>query len=316
MTSIFVSHTKGNADCAEQLRQELEAHGYTVWREPTSLTIESITYPRTIENVILGSAAVVLVWSSSAAQSEWVERHILSAQSLKKPNFPVILDGTSLPNTLVSVTPVTSQPPCTDAVASLMALPNFPTPQSTDPLIKLSEQAAHEFIRERKAAIDQGAEMLKRGEQREPVLALLEYLARNDIMMGVREKAQEVIDNDAKKITAPPLLHPGDSRHIFGVRWRKGACVMIATSGVKHNRRGRIHRVRRGCRTRWERISTRGVCPRRIILMTRRERGRIARAWEWIEFGGRDECGPSAGSLYWDNRLRASCPLVTDILRT
>jgi TIR domain len=223
MTLIFVSHTRENAECAKQLRKDLEAHGYTTWREPTSLTIESITYPRTIENIILGSAAVVLVWSSSATQSEWVERHILFAQSLKKPVFPVVLDGTSLPTTLVSVTPVASQTPCTDAVASLMALPTFPTPQSTDPLIKLSEQAAHEFIPERKAAIDAAAEMLKRNEHREAVLALLEYMARNDMMMGVRDKAQAVLDADAKKAPLPPsFLRPGDSRHMFGVRCKNG----------------------------------------------------------------------------------------------
>jgi TIR domain len=223
MTPIFVSHTKENADCAEQLRKDLEAHSYTVWREPTTLTVEDITYPRTIENVILGSAAVVLVWSSSATKSEWVERHILFAQSLKKPVFPVVLDGTGLPNTLVSVKPVASQPPCTDAVAALIALPDFPTPQSTDLLIKLSERATHEHIRIRKEAIDTAAEMLKRNEHREAVLALLEYIARNDIMMGVRDKAQEVLDADAKKAPPPPsFLRPGDSRHMFGVRCKNG----------------------------------------------------------------------------------------------
>src|SRR5713226_1102470 len=99
MTTIFVSHTKEDADCAERIRQGLEAKGYTTWREPTSLTMESILYPRTIENVILSSAAVVLVWSSSAASAasaEWVERHILFAQQLKKPIVPVVIDGTGL----------------------------------------------------------------------------------------------------------------------------------------------------------------------------------------------------------------------------
>ena len=84
MSQIFVSHASNDTECAEQIRQGLEARGYSVWREPTSLSMESILYLRTIENVILGSAAVILVWSSSAAQSEWVERHILFAQRLKK----------------------------------------------------------------------------------------------------------------------------------------------------------------------------------------------------------------------------------------
>jgi hypothetical protein len=221
MTTIFVSFAKEDTACAEHILHDLEAQGYTTWREPTTLTMESILYPRTIENVILGSAAVVLVWSSHAVQSEWVERHRLFVQSLKKLIFPVELDGTGLPNTLVGVTPVKSQAPCTDAVASLLAQPNFPPSQSTDPLIALSEKAAHEFIRVRKEAIDQAAEMLQRGEHREAVLAILEYLASKDLMMGVRDKAQEVIDADANK-AAPPPLRPGESRHIFGVRCKNG----------------------------------------------------------------------------------------------
>lgn len=219
MTQIFLSHASNDAECAEKIRQGLEARGYSVWREPTLLSMESILYPRTIENVILGSAAVILVWSGSAAQSEWVERHILFAQRLKKLIVPVVIDGIGLPPTMIVNTIITSQVPCTDVVTQLP--PDFPSPNSTDPLIVLSERAAHEFIRERKAAIDQAAEMLKRGEHREAVLAILEYLAHNDLMMGVRDKAQEVLDADAKKGTTP-AFRPEESRHIIGVRCKNG----------------------------------------------------------------------------------------------
>ncbi len=161
-----------------------------------------------IENAILGSAAVVLVWSSAAAQADWVERHLLFAQQLKKSLYAVALDQTPLPTTLVSISPITIQTSCADAVALLMALPGFPSPHYVDPLIRLYEQAA---------------EMLKRDEDREAVLALLEYLAKNDLMMGLREKAQEVIEADAHKGTPPPpLLAPQDARHIFGVRCKNG----------------------------------------------------------------------------------------------
>lgn len=217
MITIFVSHTKEDADCTEHIHQSIEAKGYTIWREPTSLTMESILYPRTIENLILGSAAVVLVWSSSAAQSEWVERQILFAQQLKKPIVPVVLDGTSLPATLIVSTTITSHTPCSDVATQL--LPHLPLPSNIDPKIVLSEKAAHEFIRIRKEAIDQAAEMLKQGEHREAAFAILEYLAHNDLMMGVREKAQEVLDADAKKGIAP-TYPPAESRHIFGVRCR------------------------------------------------------------------------------------------------
>jgi hypothetical protein len=218
MTAIFVSYAQEDATCAELILKSLEARGYSVWREPKTLQLSDVLYPRTIENVILGSAAVVLVWSSNAAHSEWVERHILFAQRLKKPIFPILLDGTDLPNTLVMATSLTSQAPCTDLAPQLVPL--LPQPGTTDPLVKVSEQAAHEFIRIRKEAVDQAAEMLKRDEQREAVLAILDYLAHNDLMMGVRDKSQAVLDADAKKDV--PSLPPNQSRHIFGVKCRNG----------------------------------------------------------------------------------------------
>ncbi len=220
MPQIFVSHAPQDAACAEQIRQGLEAGGYTTWREPTSLSIESILYPRTIENVILSSAALVLVWSSSAAQSDWIERRLLFAQQLQKPVLPFLLDGTALPNTLVGVTPIDGHTSCADAAAQL--LPLLPPSASEDPLLKLAEQAAHQYIRERKQAIDAAAAMLQRDEQREAVLAILEYLAHNDLMDGVREKAREALVPYTNQAASPAPSNTTDSRHTFGVRCKNG----------------------------------------------------------------------------------------------
>lgn len=41
--------------------------------------------------------------------------------------------------------------------------------------------------------------MLARNEHREEILALLEYLARHDLMTGVREKAQEALTADMQR---------------------------------------------------------------------------------------------------------------------
>jgi hypothetical protein len=184
MTTIFVSHAKEDAACAEAIRKGLETRGYSVWREPPTLSLKSLQYSRTMENALLGSVTIILLWSSSAAGSEWVERHILLAQRLKKPLLPVVLDGTDLPTTLIVDTILTGKPSCEDAVAPL--LPHLPPAHSTDALILLSEEAAHDSLislRTRKAAIDTAALMLQRGEHREAVLALLEYIARRDPIM-------------------------------------------------------------------------------------------------------------------------------------
>src|SRR5690348_10634500 len=182
MTQIFVSHSSDDATCAEAVRTGLEAKGYSVWREPTSLSLESILYPRTIENVILGSAAVILIWSSSASGSEWVQRHMLFAQRLKKLIVPTLRDNTDLLPTLIVKTVISDSVPCADVVQHLP--PDFPEPSNPDTIITISEQAADERILIRKDAIDRAVEMLKQNDHREEVLAILEYLAHNDLMMG------------------------------------------------------------------------------------------------------------------------------------
>jgi hypothetical protein len=99
MTRIFLSYAPENATCAGALRTGLEAQSYTTWREPPYPNPNSASYPHLIETAVLGSAAVVLIWSQHAAQTAWVERHLLFAQKLKKPIFPLLLDHTSLPTT-------------------------------------------------------------------------------------------------------------------------------------------------------------------------------------------------------------------------
>jgi hypothetical protein len=220
MISIFVSHAKEDEACAERIRRYLEARGYRTWREPPSLSLNEFLYPRTVENVILGSAAVVLVWSSHAAQSAWVERYTLFAQSLQKPLLPVMIDSTALPATLAAVSTVSDQPSCSRVVEQLAA--QLPPPEHSDPLIALMEQASSGLIHQRKEAIDHAAAMLQRDEfplYRESILALLEYLACNDLMPDVRARAQRAIDGEKGK------EQPGASsasRHSIAMRCHNG----------------------------------------------------------------------------------------------
>jgi len=221
MTTIFLSSAKEDTACADQMRQGLAAAGYTIWREPDFPTPNEQSYPYVVENAILSSAAVVVLWSHSAASFAWVKRHILIAQRFFKPLVPVQLDETSLPSMLL-VEGLSGVEPCNDVVAYL--LPRLPAPTTTDPLLALGEQAVHQLIRVRKEAIDQAAVMLQRGEHREEVLAILEYLANNDVMTGVREKAQAVLaaTTQQQTVSPPAPSHPQDVRHLFAVRCKNG----------------------------------------------------------------------------------------------
>jgi hypothetical protein len=221
MTTIFLSHANEDQACANKIRQGLETAAYTVWHEPDYPTPRDASYPYVIENGILGSAAVVVLWSRSAASFAWVKRHILIAQRFFKPLVTVRLDETGLPSTLLMES-LSGQEPCSDVVAQI--LPHLSAPESADPLLTLGEQAAHTYIHMRRAAIDHGAAMLQRGEHREEVLAVLEYLARNDLMSGIREQAQGIVATARQQNMAslPPPARSQNARHLFDVRCQNG----------------------------------------------------------------------------------------------
>lgn len=223
MTTIFLSYANEDQACSGEIRQELEANGYTPWCTPPFPTPRDQSYPYVIENAILGSAALVLLWSQHAAADLWSKRHVLIAQRFFKQIVPIVLDGTALPNTMTTETsiPVTTSS-CQDVVA--LVLSHLPAPEKTNALLTLGEQASHQYIRERKEAIDQAARMLQRGEHREEVLAVLEYLAHNDLMSGVREKAQEVLAaaTQQQNVAPPAPTRPQHTRHQFGVRCKNG----------------------------------------------------------------------------------------------
>lgn len=199
MTSLFLLHASEDAARAESLRTSLTIQGYRVWCEPLSLPVSDMLDPRAIENAILGSAVVLLLWSRCAARSAEVARHLPFALSLKKAVVLLLLDQTGLPATLDSFPPFMVQSLCTDIVTQLMQESLLPPPDSVDPLFTLAQLAASSLLSERKAAVQQANAMLERNEQRPAVLALLGYLAQHDLITGVRELAQEALDTDARR---------------------------------------------------------------------------------------------------------------------
>jgi hypothetical protein len=199
MTSLFLLHASEDAARAESLRTSLAIQGYHVWCEPLSLQVSDILDPRTIENAILGSAVVLLLWSRSAASSAEVARHLPFALYLKKAVLLLMLDQTGLPATLHGFPPFELQSRCTDIVTQLMQQSLLPPPDSVEPLFTVAQLAASNLLSERKEAVRQANAMLERNEQRAAVLAILTYLAHNDLMRGIRELAQEALDADVQR---------------------------------------------------------------------------------------------------------------------
>jgi hypothetical protein len=218
MTQIFISHSHDDVACAERIRQDLEVAGYAVWKDTQNIAPGSVSYVRAIEGGIRGSAATIVLWSATAATSEWVEREVLFSQQLQKPIYPVFIDQTPPGVLLVAAQNVRSAPPCADAVGQLLSA--LPPLDRDKELLEALQLLSHPHIRQQKEGVQKAAEFLKAGKYREPVLAALEDIVRKGLYQTVRDAAQGVIDAEKPKESATAASP--DSRHMIAARCPKG----------------------------------------------------------------------------------------------
>src|SRR5215472_10221703 len=120
MTNLFLLHASEDVACAETLCTGLAIQGYHIWSEPRSLQVSDANHPPTIENAILGSAVVLLIWSNNAARSSEVARHLPFILDLKKALLPLVLDQTDLPASLRTFVPFVVNLPYTDVAEQLI----------------------------------------------------------------------------------------------------------------------------------------------------------------------------------------------------
>jgi hypothetical protein len=71
MSDIFISYARSTAKEADKVAESLRSLGYNVWRDEDLPAHRS--YADVIEERLLAARAVVVVWSSEAAKSEWVQ---------------------------------------------------------------------------------------------------------------------------------------------------------------------------------------------------------------------------------------------------
>lgn len=95
MTHVFISYSRQDQPYARRLADHLLALGFDVWID------DQIDYGdrwhRVIFKAIDECAALIVIMSPAARESDWVEKEYLYADELKKPLFPLLLDGTRFP---------------------------------------------------------------------------------------------------------------------------------------------------------------------------------------------------------------------------
>lgn len=98
---IFLSHSTKDHAFTQSLAARLRENGFNVWVDVDSIP-DGSTWLREIEKGVTGCAALVVVMSRPARESEWVERETLLAMDLGKPLFIVRTDTVPLPLHLIN----------------------------------------------------------------------------------------------------------------------------------------------------------------------------------------------------------------------
>lgn len=95
MPNIFISHSTRDNEKTNQITEILQKAEFDVWVDFHSIR-DGARWVKEIETGIDGCDAVVVVWSESAKQSEWVEKECLYALDAKKPMFIALVENTRL----------------------------------------------------------------------------------------------------------------------------------------------------------------------------------------------------------------------------
>src|SRR5690242_16406475 len=88
---MFLSYSSLDRDYADRLVAFLRREGLDVWYDPK--IPPGGRYAKVIESALAASAVAVVVMSSAADESEWVEREIEAAENRGLPILPLLLEG-------------------------------------------------------------------------------------------------------------------------------------------------------------------------------------------------------------------------------
>lgn len=91
MPDVFVSYSHKDSEYAHRLADVLRGHGIDVWID------ERIDYgdqwPRVIQDNLNACRAFLLLMSTNAFNSVWVQNEVSYAQANRKPIYPLLLEG-------------------------------------------------------------------------------------------------------------------------------------------------------------------------------------------------------------------------------
>lgn len=93
---VFISHSSANAPLARRVEKLLAAHGIESWLDSSDIRIGTLLRTE-LQEAIVASKAIVLLWSKRASLSRWVAAELLTAYHSNRFVVPCVLDATPLP---------------------------------------------------------------------------------------------------------------------------------------------------------------------------------------------------------------------------
>ncbi|CAB9506498.1 MAP/microtubule affinity-regulating kinase 3 [Seminavis robusta] len=94
-TEIFISYSRKDSSYKNKLKADLVANGFQVWTDEQIAHGEQ--WFNEINEAIRHCAAVIVLMTTSAELSEWVQKEVLLAKRYRKAIFPILLDGSEFP---------------------------------------------------------------------------------------------------------------------------------------------------------------------------------------------------------------------------
>lgn len=94
MNDIFISYARSETGRAKQLASVLTKQGWTVWWDRQLQA--GVSWANEIEQALDGARCVIVLWSTEAVSSRWVNEEAAYARDLGKL-IPVQLDDVKLP---------------------------------------------------------------------------------------------------------------------------------------------------------------------------------------------------------------------------
>ena len=91
MSHVFISYSSKNRDYANKLADKLRREGFEVWIDARIQSGDD--WWKSIMSALRSCAAFIVLMTPDSEGSDWVQREVTIADSLKKPAFPLLLDG-------------------------------------------------------------------------------------------------------------------------------------------------------------------------------------------------------------------------------